>query len=125
MDIINEISMYIACNSDLIKAVVLKNLNDKNKSIVMSLFNICLERGIFPTIWKIGKVKIVTKPGNVDKTHYKSHRPITLLSVLGKWFEKIVLKRLQCISLQNNWISEKTVWLCSWQILRRCISKYS
>ena len=93
-------------NSDLIKAVVLKNLNDKNKSIVMSLFNICLERGIFPTIWKIGNVKIVPKPGKVDKTHYKSYRPITLLSVLGKWFD-FFLKRLQFISLQNNWISEK------------------
>ena len=60
-----------------------------------------------PSIWKFGDVKFVPKSGKADKTHYKSFRPITLLSVLGKWFEKIILKRLQSLAFKNDWISEK------------------
>ena len=50
--------------------------------------------GLFPTVWKQGEGVVLPKPDRKDIENYKSYRGITLLSVFGKWFEKIMLKRL-------------------------------
>ena len=84
----------IPCGSDLIKAIVLQNLSSKNLAIVKKLFSLCLKMGLFPTVWKQGEGVVLPKPDRKDIENYKSYRGITLLSVFGKWFEKIMLKRL-------------------------------
>ena len=94
LKIINTISPLKACSSDLIKAIVLKNLSPNNLDIVKNLFSLCLKLGLFPTVWKKGEGVILPKPDRDDIEHYKSYRGITILSVFGKWFEKIMLKRL-------------------------------
>ena len=54
----------------------------------------CLKLGRFPIVWKQGEGVILPKPDRNDIESYKFYRGITLLSVFGKWFEKIMLKRL-------------------------------
>ena len=44
---------------------------------------------MFPAVWKQGKIKMLNKPGK-DPTEKKSCRPITLLPILGKMYEKII-----------------------------------
>ena len=59
----------------------------------------------FSILWKKGKVVIVPKCGKTDFTSVKSYRPITLLSVIGKGFERIILERLEFHSMKGNWKS--------------------
>ena len=67
-----------------------------------NLFNRCLEIGYFSILWKKGKVVIVPKSGKTDFTNVKSYRPITLLSVIGKGSERIILERLHFHSEKDD-----------------------
>ena len=61
----------------------------------LALMNRCLELGYFPRIWKEATVVVLRKPGKVDYTTPKAYRPIGLLPVLGKVFEKLLVARLR------------------------------
>ncbi|KAG8226159.1 hypothetical protein J437_LFUL007396 [Ladona fulva] len=52
----------------------------------------------FPEKWKTGIVKILVKSKDKDPTKIKSYRPICLLPVLGKIYEKIILNKLHKVS---------------------------
>ena len=75
------------------------------KNPLVNVFNQSLKIGYFSILWKKGKVVIVPKCGKTDFTSVKSYRPITLLSVIGKGFERIILERLEFHSMEGNWIS--------------------
>lgn len=72
-----------------------------NKEVIHCIFNSCLRNAIFPRLWKIAKLKIVLKNVNRDKTILGSYRPIALLPVLGKIFERIIVNRIQ-MSYKDN-----------------------
>jgi len=55
-----------------------------------------LRLSYFPAIWKLSIVILILKPGK-PLNIATSYRPISLLPLLGKLFEKIVLKRLKLI----------------------------
>ncbi|TLM24616.1 hypothetical protein FEC23_18985, partial [Acinetobacter baumannii] len=61
-------------------------------SYMTRLFNSILSTGHFPGIWKLGKVIALPKPGK-DRNP-SSYRPITLLSHVGKLFERLLLRRM-------------------------------
>ncbi|CAK1594525.1 unnamed protein product [Parnassius mnemosyne] len=63
-------------------------------SILLAIYNKCLEIGYFPKIWKKAIIKIIPKPGKVDYTVPKAYRPIGLLPVFGKILEKLFVGRL-------------------------------
>lgn len=107
MDIIHTISPMKLPGWDLIRAIVLQNLTFANRDIIKSLFNQCVKYSLFPHVWQFGIGQISPKPDKNDETNYKSYRCITLLSVLGKWFEKIIMKRLMWTALKNKLLSEK------------------
>ena len=52
----------------------------------------CFNDGIFPNVLKIAKVIPIFKSGNVQLC--SNYRPISVLSVFSKVFEKLVHKRL-------------------------------
>ena len=56
------------------------------------IFNRSLETGTFPNDWKKGNVVPFFKKG--DKQIFKNHRPISLLPVCGKIFEKLILNEI-------------------------------
>ncbi|CAB0034373.1 unnamed protein product [Trichogramma brassicae] len=66
----------------------------KNALIILpeitDLFNKCLASGKIPSAWKKGVVVPILKPEK-DEALAKSYRPICLLSLIGKTFEKKVL----------------------------------
>ncbi|XP_063539417.1 uncharacterized protein LOC134748560 [Cydia strobilella] len=61
----------------------------------LALLNKCLSRGYFPRAWKTATVVVLRKPGRGDYTTPKSYRPIGLLPIMGKVFEKMVVNRLK------------------------------
>ena len=67
---------------------------DTVRERVTAIMNRALQEGKFPKHWKIGIVKVLYKGLGKDPQVPKSYRPLTLLPVLGKVFEKILNNRI-------------------------------
>ena len=71
-----------------------------------ALYNASLATGYFPRHFKGAMVVLILKPGK-DPTDPKSYRPITLLEILGKIFERILSSRLRRHLEENSLITSK------------------
>ena len=65
-----------------------------------SIFNLSLLSGIFPSQWKKGNVVPVQKRG--DRSIAKNYRPVSLLPVFSKLFEKCIYYVLYNYFATNN-----------------------
>ena len=82
-----------ASGPDSIPVVVLKNSEPELSYILAKLFNKCLKESCFPDCWKVSSVVPVFK--NVgERSTTKIYRPVSLLSVVSKVFEKLVNNRI-------------------------------
>ena len=91
--VIVNIDLSKASSSDCIPVVVLKNCEPELSYILAELFNKCLKESCFPDCWKVSSVVHVFK--NVRKrSTVKNYRPVSILSVFSKVFEKLVNNRI-------------------------------
>ena len=91
--VITNLVLSKASGPHCIPVVVLKNCEPELSYILAELFNKCLKESCFPDCWKISSVVPVFK--NVgERSTAKSYRPVSLLSVVGKVFEKLVNNRI-------------------------------
>ena len=117
----NSLNDIIIESSDILK--VLMNL-DPNKSHgpdmisirmlklchisickpLIIIFKNCMNHGKFPSEWKKANVVPIHKKG--DKQLLKNYRPISLLPICGKMFERILYNKLYPFLEQNNSISQ-------------------
>ena len=67
--------------------------------------NLFMESGIFPNILKIGKVTPVFKKG--DPQLFDNYRPISILPIFGKIYEKIIYRRLYSFFISQMVIYDK------------------
>ena len=58
--------------------------------LLQRVFNLSLNQAKFPLIWKSANVTPIHK--NDSKSDISNYQPISILSVVGKVFEKIVFK---------------------------------
>ena len=73
--------------------VVVKNCELELSYILAKLFNMSLKEFCFPDCWKVSSVVPVLK--NVgERFTAKNCRPVSLLSVVSKAFEKLVNNRI-------------------------------
>jgi hypothetical protein len=73
---------------DLITGEVLQELSHKGLRAITQIYNAILRIEYFPCQRKVGQIIMIVKPGkNVDDV--TSYRPISLLPILSKVFEKI------------------------------------
>jgi hypothetical protein len=63
---------------------------------ITQLCNEVLESGFFPPQWKIVLIIMIQKPGK-SAEFAESYRPIRLLPVLSKLFEKLIFPRISII----------------------------
>lgn len=92
-EIISQLKVRKACGSDQVTNRVIKNLSRAAIVLLTKIFNSCWLFCYFPTKWKIAKILPFPKPGK-DLSVPASYRPISLLSCLGKLFEKLILDLL-------------------------------
>ena len=93
-----------ASGPDLISPKMLKEASNTLAYPLSKLFNLSLSTKIYPKAWKCANVTTVFKkndPKKVDK-----YRPISLLSLLGKVFEKCFRKYIHNYIVNHNLISE-------------------
>lgn len=107
-----EIKAYIkssrpskAPGMDKITNQLLKKLPEEATELIFKLFKESIRKSYFPIVFRRALVIPIPK-ANKDKTVPSSYRPISLLSNLGKIFEKIILFRLNSAIEENNLIAE-------------------
>ena len=69
------------------------------------IFNNVLQTGTFPDLWKLANVVPIHK--KEDKRILKNYRPISLLPICAKIFEKLVFKHLYNFLISNGLITKK------------------
>jgi len=79
---------------DLITGKVLQELTQKCLRAITQIYNAILRIEYFPCQWKVGQIIMIVKPGKKNPHDLTSYRPISLLPLLSKILEKILLQRL-------------------------------
>lgn len=77
------------------RADIIRNVFAAIPELIVTLFNKCLREGVFPVAWKQGHVLPFLKAADKDQTDPGSYRPITLLPIMGKVMERILVDRLK------------------------------
>ena len=91
--VVMNLDLSKASGPDCIPVVVLKNCEPELSYILAELFNMCLKESCFPDCWKVSLVVPVFK--NVgERSTAKNYRPVSLLSVVSKVFEKLINNRI-------------------------------
>jgi hypothetical protein len=92
VEIVNKLAVGKAPGIDCIRADTIKRIILLIVDVLVYLFNLSIEKGIFPECLKTAVVIPLFKKG--DKTNPSNYRPISLLPLFAKIFEKIIKKRL-------------------------------
>ena len=91
--IIQNLKKRKASGSDKISNSVIKNFSPRIISFLAFIFNSSLKLLYFPKAWKLAKIIAIPKHGK-DVSSPDNYRPISLLSCVGKIYERIILDKL-------------------------------
>ena len=83
----------------------LRLCSDHASKCISSVFNVCIDQGIFPAIFKLSKITPIFKKGK--KKLIKNYRPIAILCNLSKIFESVIYNRIYNHFHSLNLLSEK------------------
>ena len=101
--ILKTLQVGKACGPDLINNRILREIAESVSPVLTDLFNTSLLVAKVPDIWKQSNVSPVFKKD--DKTNVENYRPISLISSVGKTFEKVVHKHVHNFILANQIIT--------------------
>ena len=91
-----------ACGPDGIPPELIHRIHPYAGTFLTRLYNSCKRESTFPSIWKAGDAFLLPKSGKEQQRaiKHKDVRAITLLPVLGKVLERLILSRLlKCTAL--------------------------
>lgn len=86
---------------DGVPNAVVKQACATDPDALLNVFNRCLELGEFPRLWKKAKLVLIHKGADKPPDEPSSYRPISLLSTVGKLYERLLLGRVN-IHLNNT-----------------------
>ena len=98
--ILKNIHIDKATGPDGINNRILKTCSDQLSIPLAIIFNKCIQTETFPTQWKYANFCPIFKTG--DSQIISNYRPISLLSLVSKIFEKILYNRMYNYCVQNN-----------------------
>ncbi|GFT99593.1 RNA-directed DNA polymerase from mobile element jockey [Trichonephila clavipes] len=70
-------------------------------------FNSCLRLKTFPRCWKNARIILIPKVNDVRVPKLDNLRCISLLSTLGKCFERLIINRVACRFYKDNYFNKK------------------
>lgn len=103
----NTIALGKAPGVDGIGPEIVRYVVRRYPTTMLRLYEEYRRARIFPTEWKVGKAVLIPKGGDKDPRQAKSYRPITLLPVLGKLYEKLINKRLTEYLRESGGLSDR------------------
>lgn len=90
--LIDSLNNNTSCGHDKISAFILKKVKLIVAPVLTNIFNLCMVNGYYPDQLKIAKVSPIFKSGS--NSLFSNYRPISVLSLVNKIFEKILYQRL-------------------------------
>ena len=96
----------VKCSKSGHDKIPVKGIEDAVEKIAKPLaiiFNSSMDEGIFPETWKLAMITPIYKSG--QKLDLCNYRPISLLSVLSRLFEKIVHDQVSMFMKENGLFS--------------------
>jgi hypothetical protein len=72
------------------------------------LISACIWLNYIPDAWKTAEVIMIPKPGK-NLSEVESYRPISLLLIMSKLFEKLILKHLEPV-IAEKYLVPKHQW---------------
>ena len=102
--LIRELKLNKAAGSDGINSYIIKKTQYLIAPVLLRLFNKSMDTGIFPNALKIASIIPLHKGGS--KTEATNYRPISLLPIFAKLFEKVIKHRLTTHLDENNIITD-------------------
>ena len=100
---LNYVNLYKATGLDKISARSLRESADLVADHLCAIFNKSIVPGIFADEWKLSKVIPLFKQGN--RSNVNNYRPISVIPVVAKVFERIVNDQLYDYLTKNDLIS--------------------
>ena len=101
--ILKTLQIGKACGPDMIHNRILREIADSVSPLLTDLFKTSLSTAKVPDIWKQSNISPVFKKD--DKTNVENYRPISLISSVGKTFEKAAYKHIYNFILANQIIT--------------------
>ena len=102
--VLKSLPEHSSVGTDMLDSKVLGLAADYVYGPICHILNACLMKGIYPTIWKEGKMIPLPEDGRLAPTG-KNHRPINILPVLSKLMERIVYSQIQEYFDSNGLVS--------------------
>ena len=102
--VIQNLNPNKAHDHDKISIRMLKLCGDLLYRTLELIFNDCLASGISPSDWKKGNIVPVYKKN--DKQCLNNYRPISLLPICSKSFERLIFKKMLGFFIENGLISQ-------------------
>lgn len=78
--------------------------------VLTHIFNVCLIEATFPEKMQIAKVTVLYKSG--DRNNFGNYRPVSILLVFSKAFEKILHCRLTKFIDKQNMLTPNQFGFC-------------
>ena len=95
LKIIRELNIHEVHGHDGISIRMIKICNKSLLQPLILLFHNSIKSSCYPDIWKRSNiVPVITVHKNSDKGLVKNYRPISLLTMFGEMFEKVIFNRL-------------------------------
>lgn len=104
LKIISKLNPKKAHGMDGISIELIKKCQNEIALPLKMIFDKCLATGIYPNIWKRANVQPVHKKDS--RQIPSNYRPISLLCICGKIFEKILFDQMYSFFISNNLITE-------------------
>ena len=102
--VIRSLNPNKATGCDEISGQMLRICDESVVMPLMIIFNNILECSVYPDQWKLANVVPIHK--KEDKQLVKNYRPISLLPICGKIFEKLIFDGLYLYLVSNNLITK-------------------
>ena len=102
--IIDGLNVKVAVGKDNISARLIKDAKDTIAPILSQIINIGYEKNVFPDCLKCGIIKPIFKDGNQNEV--TNYRPISILPVLSKIFERAAANQIIHFLEENHLLSK-------------------
>lgn len=104
--IVNQQNVNKAPGWDSLTADIIIRVFERNPKVIVDLYNKCLQIGHFPTPWKVAVLKVIKKSKEKPSNEPSTYRPISLLPVLAKILERLLINRINWHLETNHLIQD-------------------